>query len=1020
MPTPDERLVVQEGLGRPKLVIAMPDLGGIIVVDAQWLLSQEPGSFADCKVDLWMPLKEPSRETLAQLAAQPVASPDPKNECGNPAPNTPPLKSSYTPRPGSISYSAGTLYVADLAAPVIHVIDMHDTLGHTDPQAPPQCSNDPILTPCNPIERPPLLPSSAETPARVVFASKVSVAPLPTPDLKRYLYATDVEDSSVMVFDVSPSSTTRRPLIRQHPEYNPFQPRDRVKFVAPPADVVVVQRDVPRIDPVTGIAKAGVLCNPDPNALVCIASSSSCDIGTAYRTTTDYTAGAGPVVLRGEFAFAALTDGKLGVIDIEDFDAPCRTPVASSVLAGCKSNSKAIIDSAGDVSCNTVQPFSARSGNFMAVSTSAGDHVPGLLTYPLLYNADGSSFTAGTTGTTPQMVATLPAAIPANCQQLCDPNQCGTTCDTLPGCPLQLFVGGVQTPVNLDDNGNACNVAPHCTTSADCPALVCDHSQKPAVCPDGTLCKKDADCGPACDPLLHVCTVGPTCTGTSCYTPGIIGQNGAPNNAVLMNLEDPRGQVADQDWTVSYEGAIPGFEQRLACLYVAGSTQPCVAGAPTIPPTRTLAGTLNDPNSRFCDAGVLGKRAFSAMLKGQCACGDGTCVPECGETEKTCPLDCGEHAPTLTSDGLADYVQLATDLLGPDDPYWTNAVSLAGTVYQPSCTYTECLASFGTLEQFPLNINRDMRIEEAYQDRLELVMRNDVPVECTPDGQPFLGQPCCSGAAFSASAGGAGTTTNLVCGACPASNPSGCVATTPSCTSKGCTRPLDISDLKCCFPGELNFTVRGGTQWMVVGDQSGFIHHVVADATSNGACRNACDPAAIRKNSRVIDTALAPGVVHDRSPSEIEPSPHFMNPMFRFAVTPGTACSTDADCRPGDGCNQGACNLREFDGKACVGGSGCPSTAQCDCTLQGCKGKCFAFSEVPLAAITPRDSVFRFSTNGSFSGMLLPLATDPTVFVNPQRVTFLPATGEVVVTDGSLNGVIFVSLQSATVSRSYF
>src|SRR6185437_3572670 len=136
--------------------------------------------------------------------------------CGNPPPNTPPLASSYTPRPGSISYAGGTLYVADTAAPVIHVVDMFDTLEGSQ-----------VISPCNPIERAPLLPSSAENPARVVFAGKVSVATLPTPDLtspspllkpyntasddslRRFLYATDTYDGSVMVFDVSDSSTTR-------------------------------------------------------------------------------------------------------------------------------------------------------------------------------------------------------------------------------------------------------------------------------------------------------------------------------------------------------------------------------------------------------------------------------------------------------------------------------------------------------------------------------------------------------------------------------------------------------------------------------------------------------------------------------------------------------------------------------------------------------------------------------------------------------------------------------------------
>jgi hypothetical protein len=40
--------------------------------------------------------------------------------------------------------------------------------------------------------------------------------------------------------------------------------------------------------------------------------------------------------------------------------------------------------------------------------------------------------------------------------------------------------------------------------------------------------------------------------------------------------------------------------------------------------------------------------------------------------------------------------------------------------------------------------------------------------------------------------------------------------------------------------------------------------------------------------------------------------------------------------------------------------------------------------------------------------------------VHPQALHYLHPTGELVVTDGSLNGVIFVSLSSSTYSRSFF
>jgi hypothetical protein len=972
-PTASDPISLHELHGRPKLVMTMPELGGILVVDAQWLYTQPPGSFNDCEIERWLPLTL-SSETLQQLGGQP--EPYSGLACANPAALTEPLKPTYRVTPGNLSYANGTLYVSDLTAPVVHVVDMRGV---------DETSNLPILTPCNPIERAPLLPTSAENTARVVFAAKVAVAPAPTPDFKTYLFASDVEDASVMVFDVSPNSSTRRPLTRSHPEWNPFQPRDRIKFSAPTADLIVVQHDVPAIDPVTGVAKAGVLCDPNPNAINCIQSNTTCDIGTTYQTSVDYTTGAGPAKLRGEFAFAALSNGKLAVIDVSDFDAPCRTPLAPSTLAGCATNAAAgttLIKSAGDLSCNTVEPFAPRNLNYMAVGVDPGNHVPGLENFPLLYRNDGSVFDAPT-GTPPMMIATLPGSgltpgvIPPKCEhQICDPLACGTACDTLPGCPLQLFVGGVQTPLNLTENGNACS-GPQCSADADCqtvgnPTAVCDATLK--VCVTSAPCKQNSDC------MNGTCQVNGVCTG---YMPGLIGPSSAPNNAVLMNLQDPRAHLVDQNWTVTFEGAIPGFEQRIANV-----TVPSVI-------TATSPAKVVDANSRYCDSGVLSEAAFTEMIAAQ-------------------PLPEGS---TLDARALADYVQITQELPDVLDPYWNTAVALNGTVYPPSCSFSECLALFGTTQQPELNVSRDLAITEAYQDHVNVTMRNDVPVQCTPEGQSCAqNQPCCS------------NTNACVEGKCQC--PAGASCVTPTCNTMGtmpavttCTRPISLIDLQCCFPTALAYTVRGGNQWMVVGDQSGFIHHVVADVKT-GECRNSCDSTMERKNARVIESSPTSGIIYDRSPTEIDPSPRFMNPMFRFAALSGTGCNVDSDCANGVQCMQGVCGVNQLDGHKCSADpekkKSCPLNTQCDCSVSKdpCEGDCYAF--VPTAAITPRDSIFRFSTNASFAPLLIPLATDSTVLVEPQAITYSLATGEVAITDGSLNGLIFVSLASATVTRSYF
>ena len=876
---PSDLIASQDSHGgqpvRQKLVVTVPDLGGIAVIDADWLLARKPGTFDECKVERWLPLQFTGADHTG-LAEQPAPPMGPA--CSNPIRIDPPLQSTYSPRPSGLSYADGTLYVADIGAPVIHVVDMHDV----------DAQGNPIVTPCNPVERAPLLPTSAEDPSRVVFASRVSVAQILTPEFptasgmssaafKRYLYATDVDDASAMVFDVSAQSTTRRPLQRKHPEWNPFEPRDRVKFAAPPADIVVVQRDVPQIDPVTGVAQAGLLCNPDPAALPCPPSIGNvCDVGTKYRTTPDYTLGAGPGTLRGEFAFASLTSGKLAVIDVADFDAPCRGPVRGSVLAGCQAdtpqpagdplNPATWLDSeqvtAGDLSCNTVDPLNPRDIFFEAIGVNAGNHVPSITTYPILYNADGSVFDT-TKGTPPMMVATFPwnppgvttSPIPPACtDQVCDPHACGTTCDTLPGCPLQIYVGGVQTPLNLGSTGNPCaSPAPGAT-----------------------------------------------------YTMGAVGPNGVANtpaqSALVMNLEDPRAQIADQNWTVTFEGAIPGFESRVANLFS------------KVEPTGTCdpnSDVLCDSNSRFCDAGVLSQAAVADMLAAQ------------GPNVQT----------TLKAADLADYVQITNDLADPSDQYWqTNT----GTAFQngkpPVCfpgddptasSYSHCLAVFGTTEVPELLPCRDFRILEAYQDHLELESRD--PGQCVGTGFDLHKNSL-----------------------------------------------VDV--LKCCFPTPLTFTVRGGNQWMVVGDQSLFLHHVVADA-GNGKCRNSCDPVFARRNGRVLETSSVPSNgVPDRvtdpsdpryklDPGNFGPSTSFINPMFRFAVVSGSAGPTPA---------------------------------------------------------SDRDLAFHFATTGAFAPQLINLAIDGTSLITPQAVTYLSPTQEVVVTDGSFNGIIFVTLQGSSVSRSFF
>ena len=856
-----------EGQGRQKLVVSMPDLGGVAVIDAEDVYDRAVGSFDPCTVERWLPLKV-DLTGLAELPA-PYTGP----ACTNPAPGVPPLASSYTPRPAELTYADGVLYVADEDAPVIHVIAMP--------------------TPCDLAERAPLLPTSAETPARVVTTNRIAVAPQLTPTFKRYLYATDVYDDSLMVFDVGPSSTSRRPLTRVHPEWDPLQPRDRIRLGAPAADIIVVQHDIALGDPTTGVAVGGVFCDPNPalcsdactltvcDPLIpstCFHSCSKCDIATQYRTDATYSSGAGPLKLRGEFAFAALTNGKVAVIDVEDFDAPCRVPEDFSTLNGCGTEDPVDVErqSANEMSCNMVIPNTLRTMSYEAYTadSSSGNQLPGIATFPVLYRFDGTLVDI-TDPASPIMVPTKPDHTPVSCTL---PDQTPQQLQASYGCPLSLFVGGVQT---------------------------------------GVLA------APGVTPSQH---------------------------ALLMNLEDPHAQLANESWTVTYEGPLPGFDQQTATFQPAGAEP-----------------GLYDPNSAFCSGGVLSENAWREMLLAE-----------------------GEPAATIDAlaPQLADYVQIVLELPLETDVYWNNPA-------RGACDFSQCLQDFGTFEAPTLG--RDLRIVEAFQDHLDLEYRQrhctprtcaDQGISCGPAGDGCGAELSCGTCKATETCGGGG-----VLGACGAGGtcvPRTCKDAGAGCgpVGDGCGHVLqcgscaspetcggggapgvcgqDLAEVNCCFNLPMQYNVRAGQQWVAVGSQSGFLHNVVADAVT-GVCRNSCDPIGARRNGRIRE-APSLGTPAGKAPiGDGQPDFAFINPSFRFAITQGNTGGTNAKSQP-----------------------------------------------------SQRDMQFRFTTLGAFAPLFVPLSTDPTVLVQPAAIAYLPGTGEIVVTDGATNGVIFVSLTTSAVTRSYF
>ena len=346
--------------GRRKLVVALPEVGQLAVIDAQELLDRPQGSFSPCTLEKVVDLNA-SPDTSGQQQIPPL---DLQGGCTPNRPASPPLPANAKSRPSGVAQSGdGKLYVGDLGVPAVHVMD--------------------VASVCKMHELSPLLPLAFTQPDRLVTTSHVAVSPQ-TPAGRRYVYAVDASDTptSLMAFDVSPGSTNRTPIVRNGSTRQPREVPDRIQFGTPIQDVDFAFRDLPREDLDTGVAEIGVQCDPDPAA-----STDPPTPGVQDRTSGDYPQGARPRFLRGLFGLALLTSGQVVVIDIDDFDAPCRRPTTTNAnateedfrgcvgdtipydyltLDGSENGTRTV---SAEVSCNMVEPHRPRAAGGISAPT---------------------------------------------------------------------------------------------------------------------------------------------------------------------------------------------------------------------------------------------------------------------------------------------------------------------------------------------------------------------------------------------------------------------------------------------------------------------------------------------------------------------------------------------------------------------------------------------------------------------------------------------------------------------------
>ncbi len=541
----------------------------------------------------------------------------------------PDLLAANRPHASSAARDGTTLYVGDDGVPLVHVIDL-SVAG-------------------KPKEIAPLVATSELDPRRTVAVGDVAVSPA-TSDYKKFVYALDKKEGSIIVYDVTdvgPQTAPRAPLLRPHPELNPFQPSDRIVFSVPVAALSFVRHDFPltRVcDQAVTAARSGILCNPNPNAgpVEGPPEPSDLGVGMCYRanapTPTSDVPKIDPKRLRGVFGFATLSNGTVVAIDVDDWDAPCRRPDPMNT------NLNAIAPPEPSAGPGDLDPYHAPLA-----------HIGGSASSPV----------------------TLEAFFPVSA----------------PHRPRSLFFlrndpqGGLHAP-NL-------NSLPQLLSQNNALPTGGVAGQKNPIMlptatffPDPTYVKNPTESDPAKreespahnDKSLSLPRLASTDTTATPLQPG-----------VRFSWEQPSVHL-DQNWTVTFEGAIPSFD---------GAAFPTPIETSADKPYQTL--TLRSATALFCRKGIEDYRVGTLRAQALLAEMQKQQIPP----------------PARLDHRIADYVQITDEILDVADPYWREEEADSGcwdNIRSPEARHDVCLERYGVAaDQAP---QRDFPILEAYEDRL--------------------------------------------------------------------------------------------------------------------------------------------------------------------------------------------------------------------------------------------------------------------------------------------------------------
>jgi hypothetical protein len=421
---------------------------------------------------------------------------------------------------------------------------------------------------------------------------------------------------------------------------------------------------------------------------------------------------------------------------------------------------------------------------------------------------------------------------------------------------------------------------------------------------------------------------------------------------VRVSYDDPTAQQ-DQDWTVTYEGALPSVTSiALEMFSDDDSYQTLTLSTGVQGPDGGTPATAPAASPGLCGRGIedwsIGQARATAVLAALDAGG----LPAPGQGAQGNPT-----LPQWTS----DYVELADDLLPSGDPYWATPSSSVpgqeqdcwdppladpdGTAYPSPLAgerYSVCANQYGwdgedaapegNQTVADINLGRDFPILEAYDDHLVLGRFGWVPQDAK--GNQVAEQ----------------TNNRVVVGPDP-SNAS------------------FLRLARCCFHHQATFKVRTGGEWLTVGSATGLLHHVQADPTTN-RCVLACNAADALENARTFDipwaTPAAAGATGGCAPPTTLPAGldrnsilAMRNPMFSFVMW-----------------------------------SGCAPLAANDHTE------------------TARDLVWKFSMRGGFAPVTVSISQNTTTAVLPQSMRFIDSLGQLAVVDGAQQGLVLIDLNT--------